>query len=177
MQAPVTLNNIETRARVYSDARDRLRELCAALEDGIKALQRDRLPGIRRALNRAAEAQAALEALVGEAPDLFVKPKTVILHGVRVGYMKGRGGIEWDDADAVVSAILEKLPEAQHETLIRWTGKPVKEALNSLDVATLKRIGCRIVDTGEAVIVKPVDSALERMVDALLKAAIEEARA
>lgn len=177
MQAPIAMNQIEAKARAYSEARDRLRELCAALEAGMKALQLEHLPGIRRALNRAAECEAALEALVERAPELFEKPRTVVMHGIKTGYRKGSGGIEWDDADAVVSAILEKLPEDQHETLIRWTGKPIKEALNSLDVATLKKIGCRVNDTGDQVVVRAVDSALDKLVEALLKSATEEAKA
>lgn len=175
MQAPITLSQIEARAKAYSEARDRLRELCADLDAGLKALQRDRLPGIRRALNRATEIEAQLRALVEMAPDLFARPKTVILHGIRLGFMKGNGGIVWDDADAVVAAIQKHLPD-QAETLIRWAGKPIKEAINQLDVATLRKIGCRVVDTGEEVFVKAVGSALDKMVDALIKAATEEAK-
>lgn len=168
------LNDIETRARKFAEARDTLRALCETLNQGIAALQSEHLPGIRRAVTRAAEQHDALKALIEASPDLFKKPKTLTLHGIRVGWMKGKGGIEWDDADAVVAAIQKHLPD-QAEALIRWTGKPLKEAINQLDVASLKKIGCRVVDTGEIVVVKPVDSAVDKMVDALLKAATEDA--
>ena len=171
-----SMTDIETRARKYAEARDTLRDLCAALNDGIAALQKEHLPGIRKAVRRASEAESHLKALVESAPELFQKPKTVTLHGVRLGYMKGKGGIAWDDNDAVVNAIIKYLPE-QAEALIRWTGKPLKEALNQLDVASLKKIGCRVVDTGEIVFIKAVDSAVDKMVEALLKGAAEEVAA
>lgn len=168
-----TLNDIETRARKFAEARDHLRGLCDALNQGITELQRGHLPGIRKAVARAAEAEAALKALVEAAPELFKKPKTQTMHGIRLGWMKGKGGIEWDDADAVVAAIQKHFPD-EADDLIRWTGKPLKEAINQLDVASLKKINCRVVDTGEVVFIKPVDSAVDKMVDALLKAAAEE---
>lgn len=171
-----TMTDIETRAAAAAKARDKLRELCSALNDGVTALQRDQLPAIRRAVERASQAKAELKALVESAPELFVKPKTVILHGLRLGYMKGKGGIAWDDGDAVVAAILKHLPD-QADDLIRWTGKPLKEAINQLDVATLKKIGCRVVDTGEQVFIKAVDSAVDKMVDALLRDATVEVTA
>lgn len=171
-----TMNEIEARAAASAKARDKLRDLCAALDDGIKALQKDHLPGIRRAVARASEAEAELKALIGSVPELFQKPKTVTLHGLRLGYMKGKGGIAWDDGDAVVAAILKHLPD-QAEDLIRWTGKPLKEALNQLDVAMLKKISCRVVDTGEQVFIKAVDGAVDKMVEALLKDAAEEVAA
>lgn len=171
-----SMTEIETRARKFAEARDKLRDLCAALNEGVNALQKDHLPGIRRAVQRASEAEADLKALIEQSPELFQKPKTVTLHGVRLGYMKGKGGIEWADGDAVVAAIMKYLPE-QAENLIRWTGKPLKAAINQLDVASLKKIGCRVVDTGEIVFIKPVDSAVDKMVDALLKGAAEEVAA
>lgn len=175
MQAPVTMTRIEAQARACSEARDRLRMLCEALDCDLKGAQRAHLPGIRRALQRASEAEAQLRAMIEMAPELFEKPKTVTFHGLRLGYMKGRGGIAWDDADAVVAAIQRHLPD-QADQLIRWSGRPLKEALNQLDVATLRKIGCRVVDTGEEVVVKAVDGALDKMVEALLKAATEEAK-
>lgn len=171
--ATTTLADIERRARTYADARDRVCAIVTALDEAIGALKRTELPRLRRAIAAAAEQHDALKALIETAPELFTKPRTVVLHGLRLGWVKGRGGIEWDDADAVVAAIQRHLPD-QAEALIRWTAKPLKEAINQLGVADLKRIGCRVVDTGEQVVIKPVDSAVDKMVDALLKDATAE---
>lgn len=171
---PVTLDQIELHAKHYADRRAAVIEIVTALNTAMDALKNTELPKLRRAVARAAEKHDELKAMIEAAPELFAKPKTQTLHGIRLGWMKGKGNIEWDDADAVVAAIQKLLPD-QAEALIRWTGKPLKEAINQLDVGTLKKIGCRVVDTGEVVFIKPVDSAVDKMVDALLKAATEEA--
>lgn len=168
-----TLNDIELRAKKYAEARERIGAIVTDLNEGIEAIKRAELPRLKKAIAAAAEHHDALKGLIEAAPELFRKPRTVTFHGLRLGYMKGKGGIVWDDSDAVVAAIQKHLPE-QAETLIRWTGKPLKEAINQLDVATLRKIGCRVVDTGEQVVIKPVDSAVDKMVDALLKGATEE---
>ncbi len=168
-----SLADIESRAKKYAEARERVAAIVTDLNAGIEALKRSEMPRLKKAIASAAEHHDALKALIEEAPELFQKPRTVVFHGVKIGYQKGRGGIEWDDADAVVLAIQKHLPD-QAEALIRWTGKPLKEAINQLDVAALKKIGCRVVDTGEQVFIKAVDSAVDKMVDALLKDATEE---
>ncbi|MDR2220992.1 MAG: hypothetical protein LBE24_10525 [Methylobacillus sp.] len=168
-----TLADIETRARKYAEARDHVAEIVTAMHDGIEAIKRDNMPKLKKAIASATEHHDALKGMVEDAPELFKKPRTVTFHGLRLGYMKGKGGIVWDDADAVVTAIQKHLPK-QAEALIRWKGAPLKEAINQLDVADLKRIGCRVIDTGEQVFIKPVDGAVEKMVDALLKDATEE---
>lgn len=171
-----SLTDIETRAKKYAEARERIAAIVTDLNAGIEALARNELPRIKKAIGAAAEHHDALKSLIESAPELFQKPKTVTFHGLRLGYMKGKGGIVWDDGAAVVAAIQKYLPD-QAEALIRWTGKPLKEAINQLDVATLKKIGCRVVDTGESVFIKAVDSAVDKMVDALLRDATEEVAA
>lgn len=172
----VRLADIEHHTIRYAEAREQLMALVAAIEAEMEALKRARLPAIRRALQKAATLEAALRERISAAPELFVKPRSVVMHGIKVGWQKGRGGIVWDDADAVVAAIQKHLPE-QAEALIRWTAKPLKEAINQLDVATLKKLGCRVVDTGDEVLIKPVDGAVDKLVSALLAGAAEAAQA
>lgn len=168
-----TLAEIETRAKALSDARAKLADIIAELNDGIEALKRSHMAKLKAAVTRAAERHDELRALIEDAPELFVKPKTVIFHGIRLGLMKGKGGIEWDDAERVIALIERHLPE-QLDALCKVTRKPSKDALAGLDVATLKKLGCRVVETGEEIYIKPTDSAVNKLVDALLKDATEQ---
>lgn len=168
-----TINDIEARARKLSDALTRVNDIATELDNAIAILKKTEVPKLRKAVAAAAEHEAELKAMIEAEPGLFVRPKTVTLHGIRCGYMKGKGGIEWDDADRVVAAIQKHLPD-QAEQLIRWTGRPLKEAINQLDVASLKKIECRVVDTGDQVIVKPVDGAGVKMAQALLAGVVAE---
>ena len=167
-----TLTDIDRRARLYADARAHLSGIVSELTAAIEAVKRERMPDLKRAVARATEHHDDLFALIGAAPELFVKPRTLTLHGVRLGYVKGKGGIAWDDADAVVAAIQRYFPD-QADALIRWSAKPLKEALNQLDVAALKKIGCRVVDTGDLIVIRPVDGEVDKLVDALLREATE----
>lgn len=171
-----TLSAIELHAKQYADARANLAAIANALNDAMNALKKSELPRLRRAVARAAEAHDALKIQIEAAPELFAKPKTQTFHGIRVGYVKGKGKIEWDDADRVVALIRKHFPD-QADVLIATVEKPVKDALNGLTAAELKKLGISVTEGGEAVFIKAVDSAVAKMVDALLKDATEEAQA
>jgi hypothetical protein len=166
-----TLNQISKQAEVHAQARALLAERVTALTDAQAALRRDHLPGIKRALARAAETEAALRSLVEANPGFFVRPRTQVFAGIKVGYAKGKGALSFDDADAVVARIKKHLPE-QADVLIRTKEAPVKEALAQLTAAELKKIGVTLTEAGDQTVVRPVDSDVDKMVDALLKAAM-----
>ncbi|MEY2689194.1 MAG: hypothetical protein RL375_3392 [Pseudomonadota bacterium] len=170
----MSLDPIDAKARVYAEARERLAASTAALQDAITALHREHLPTIKRHLNAAFKHEQDLRALVEANPHLFTKPKTVVLHGIKCGFQKGKGSITFDDADAVVKLIKKKLPD-QADVLVATKELPVKDALSQLTVAQLKSIGCKVTEAGELVIVKAVDSAVDKLVNALLKSLGDEA--
>lgn len=168
------IDTISKRAEVYATTRTLLAEKVSALNDGIAALRKDHIPAIKRAVARAAEAEAALRALVDANPECFTKPRTQVFSGVKVGFQKGKGAISFDDADAVVARIKKHLPD-QADVLIKQKETPVKDALANLSAAELKRIGVTVSEAGDQVVVKPVDSEVDKLVDALLKDSQEEA--
>lgn len=167
------LETISKRAEVYAQLRSVLAEKVNALNEGIAQLKADNLPGIKRALAKAADAESQLRTLVAENPQCFAKPRTQVFAGVKVGYQKGKGTVQVGDAATLVARIRKHLPD-QADVLIRVKESPVKEALAQLSAAELKKIGAEIVDTGDQVVVKPVDSEVDKLVDALLKEATSD---
>jgi phage host-nuclease inhibitor protein Gam len=165
------LNRIEKRAREYADIRAELATLVTALQEKIEALTREKLPVLKRLAARAAERHAELEAAVLAAPQLFEKPRTAVFHGIKVGFRKNEGRIEFEDADALVERIQELMEEPEH--YLRTVITPDKEALATLPGHDLKRLGCRLVETTDAVVIKPVAGDLEKQITALLKDAME----
>lgn len=162
-----TLQDIEARAKQYADARGRLADQVGDLNGAIAALKRQHLPMIKRTLARVAEHQAELKALIDGAPSLFTKPRTRVLHGVKLGFAKGKGAIQFDDGEKVCALILKHLPD-QADVLFTVRRKPVVAAIAQLAAADIKRIGCRVIDSGDQVVIKPVDSDVDKLVDALL---------
>lgn len=169
-----TLSDIETGAKRYADAREKLSAIVRELKNALEAMTRDHLPDIKRAIERATLHETALLAMVEDAPDLFVKPRSVVFHGIKIGWQKGKGKIEWEDADRVVALIRKHLPE-QAEVLILVKEAPSRDALAALSANDLKRLGIRVVDADDAAFVKPTDGEVEKMVNALIKGAVEAA--
>lgn len=173
----MSMAGIEDKTLVYAQARERLAAIVTALHDALEALKRDRMPELRQAVQQAAQAEAELKALIEAAPDLFDKPRTRILHGVRVGFMKQRGQVLVADEAATVARIRKLLPAAQAELLIRVRESVHKPAVYDLQASDLKRLGIAVEADTDAVVVKPTDSAVDRLVAALLDAAAETAEA
>lgn len=162
-----TLTEIERLTKDYALARAALREKVEALNEEIERLKRQRLPQIRKLVEQASERQQALHVAIEESPELFKKPRTVIFHGIKVGYQKGRGELVWEDDETVVKLIYKHFPD-QADTLIKTIQKPLKTALAQLSVQDLKKIGITVVDTGDEVIIKATDTEIDKLVNALL---------
>jgi hypothetical protein len=166
------LTDIERRVKAFADARAEVAGIVTILNEGIEALKRDNMPGLKRAIARAAEKHDNLKVMIDANPSLFVKPRTVVMHGVKVGMGKGKGGITFEDPAQVVKLIKKHMPDAA-DVLIITKESPAKDALAQLSATELKKIGCNVVNAGDAVVIKPTDSEVDKLVDTLLKGATE----
>ena len=171
-----SLGDIEKLTKDYAEGRGQLSDRVRALEDEINAIKRRHLPGIKISVGKAMEKKSRLEAALQESAALFVKPKTMILHGIKIGFQKMKGKLSWADPDQVVKLIKRHLPDLE-ETLIKKTETPVKDALQQLSAADLKRIGVTVEETGDQVVIKGTDSEVNKLVEALLKDDSQEAQA
>jgi hypothetical protein len=165
-----TLGEIETLTKEYADARQRLADTVRTLEDKIETLKRQYLPGIRMQVAIAAAKKLDLTNAIEDSRTLFVRPRSVIFHGIKVGLQKGKGKIEYDkaDNDRIVKLIEKHFPE-KADILIDIRKTPVKKALGDLAAADLKKLGIKVDDTGDIIVIKPTDSQIEKLVEALLK--------
>lgn len=167
------LQEIIDRARVLAQRRDHLGTLVRALNEGIEALKADNLPQIKAAIAEGSDAWKALEALVLAHPELFDKPRKLTAHGITFGYEKGKGGLEIDDPDRTVQLIRKHLPD-QADVLITVRESPVKTALAQLSAADLKRVGVEVKRTGDVVVIRPADGEIDKVVRALVRAAVDD---
>lgn len=172
----MSIEKIEGAAKTLRAARDLLTERATSLHDEMQAAIKRKLPGLRKAVADVVEAEAILKAAIAEAPGQFKKPRSIVLHGLQLGYRKGKGKIEWDDDEKVAKLIAKHFPE-EYEVLCTTTIKPVKAALGNLSVAELKKIGVTVEATGDVVFVKDATAGVDKLVKALLKGAEDEAEA
>lgn len=171
-----TLEFIDEKAQRFANLRAKLTKAVEAYNAEIEEARNRHSRGIKRLVESAAEAHGELVEAVADSKNLFGKPKSLTLHGVRVGFRKGSGKVAYGDEDQVVELIEKKLPE-QAEILIVTKKKPNKKALAQLDVAELKKIGCTVEDTGDVPFAEDADSEVDKLVKALLKEAAEEVEA
>lgn len=163
-----TLIQIDQITKEYATERTKLSERIRFLEDEINTLKRKRLPGIKNSIQTVMEKQEDLKAALEESRPLFEKPRTIVFHGVKVGFQKAKGKLSWNDDAQVIKLIKKHLPD-QEEILIKKTEKPSKDALLNLSAENLKKIGVSISEAGDVVVIKSTDSEIDKFVEALLK--------
>lgn len=163
------LTQVQDCAMQYAREREQLADVVQTLQGEIEALQRRRLPAIRRRVGRAAEAKDRLRAAIEAVKDGFRRPRTQVFSGIRCGYAKQKGQVVIDDEPATIARMRKLLPADQSELLIRVKESVHKPGVYDLTAADLKRLGIRITDAGDAIVIKPTDGAVDKIVAALLK--------
>ena len=171
----MSMQQIETLTAAYAAERDALAALVTDMNDAIEQVKRARLAAIKESVQKARQAQDELHAAIEAAPELFDKPRTRTLHGVKIGITKQRGSVEFDDEAKVIQRIRAQLPKDQAELLIRVRESVHKPAVYDLAVSDLKRLGIRVTADSDAVVIKSVDGEVEKLVSALLAEAAQEA--
>jgi hypothetical protein len=163
-----TLKEIEALTKAYADRREALAGTVGGLNDELEAVKRKYLARIKQQVGAAKDAAANLSAAIAASPALFVKPRTITVHGIKVGFQKGKGKVTFADADKVVELIRKHLDD-KADVLIITEEKPNKEAIAQLEVAELKKIGCSVTGTGDQVLIKDAAGDVDKLVAALLK--------
>lgn len=171
--APPALDELIFHAEVLAEARRDLLDMVSALKTGIDQLTADAMPQIRVAIELASAAWSRLEVAIEEHPELFVKPRSIEAHSIKFGFAKGKGGLEIDDPAKTLALIKRHFPD-QAALLIDTKETPAKAALQGLAVADLKRIAVNVKGTGDAVFIKPAEGTVDKLVKALIAAAVED---
>ncbi len=167
-----TLPEIEKAAKAFADAHSALRAECEELDTEIRAAKKARRARLLSLSVKAAATRTALSDLVECAPELFEKPKTMVLYDIKVGFQKMKGRIEVADPERTLALIRKHFGD-KADLLIRTVESPNREALGELPVSDLKKIGAEITETCDKVVVKPVASDIDRLVEAFV-AELEE---
>lgn len=179
MTNPITASPIEAidfSASIYAKAREVLAERFMRLEAEVQAIHNRFLPGIKGAAAVAVDAQARLSAQIAGHAELFVRPRTMTLHGIKLGYQKGKGKIIWGNEAKLLAAIRRNFAQDLADTLIAKEEHPVKDALAQLPADELKRLGVSVEGTGDQIIIKASDSEIDKLVARILKeGAVDEA--
>lgn len=165
--APTALTQIEQLTKEFAATRDVLSERMTSFQEEMQNVRNRRMAGIKSAVVNARDARSKLEQAISANRDAFTDPRTITVHGIKVGIVKGKGRIEWDDEPRVVELIEKHFPD-KAKVLVKTTKKPIRKAIAALSVADLKKIGATATEAGDIVLIKPADDEIDKLVSALL---------
>lgn len=177
-----TQADIQKRAEALSQTRETLAELLRLLQTEIDTVKQGSLPDIRAAARRVAAEHNKLRELIEHNPALFAKPRTHVVAGLKYGLQKARGRMSWP-SDAQLVERIHKLAAAgelsadQAELLIVRSERPSAKALEKLDARLLKRLGVTVAADTDEVLIKSIDSEVEKAVNAVIKDVTKDANA
>lgn len=163
-----TLGEIEVLTKDYSESYSKLSDKVRDLNDEIDAAKRKHMRYIKSYAEDALEKKSKLSNAIDASKDLFDKPKSIVIHGMKIGFQKGKGKIVIPDEEKTILLIKKNLPE-QADILIKSEEKLVKPALNNLTAGDLKKVGLNLVESTDEVLIKPTGSDIDKIVSALLK--------
>ena len=170
------MDELEIKCKELRSRQDILSEISDKLNRDLEAAKDRYMAELKRAVREVADGRADIRNWVDGHRDLFVKSRSRTVHGIKVGLQKGKGKIECDDEVRAMKYIYEHLKEEEHEVLIKRTEKLNKNALNDVDAMDLRRMGVRIVQTGDKIIIKDTDGEVEKLIASMLKQKEKEAR-
>lgn len=174
--APATEKHqqLDALAKNYAARRARVQEIVETIEDEIRTVHRKHRRALHEALATAEGAQGALRAEILAHPELFEKPKTITIHGLKIGYRKGSGKVEWEIEDDQLVAKLRKRFGEDSESFVacvKTVEKIVTDGLRDLEAKDLAALGVTIEDVGDVPFIKSVEGEADKLVKRLLKEA------
>jgi hypothetical protein len=163
---------LEAKAAALRTARDAMAQAAQAAHQAMQQAAAEHMTAVRAALAAALDAEADLKAAVEQSPaELWRKSRTRTVHGIKFGWTKQRGKVEFEDEAKVIERMRRLLPAEQVALLIRTKEAVHKPGVYDLTAGDLKRLGIRITDDCDEVVVKDLKPELERALDQVLASA------
>jgi len=167
-KASLALKQMEPLCAAYDVECVELEIKIAQLEADLEVVKQNHLPGLKRQAAKLAAREAELYNAIENNPDLFVKPKTLVIAGTKIGYANSIGSVTFEDEDYVVKQVEKLLPD-RFDELVKTERTPRKDALRTLDGKDLAKLGCSITGDGPTVILKRVAGDVEKLINKLIE--------
>jgi len=162
------ITELEPLCAAYDGECVKLEEQIAALEADLEAVKAKHLRGLKKQAAIVAAREAELHSAVEGSPELFVKPRTFVMHGCKVGFTSSTGSVDFEDETYVIKQV-EKHFKARFDELVKTEYTPRKDALRTLTALELAKLGCRIDGAGDVVLVKRVAGDVEKLINKLIE--------
>lgn len=161
------LGEITDLCRNYANAREGLETLTEEIESDRRQAVRRKLRALKNRIAEASAAREALKAALEASPELFAKPRTRAIEGIKIGYRKLPGRFEIADEGRAIRRVRDKMPEREEE-LIRVKESLDRAALKRLDARELASIGVAVVEADDEIVIAAASTDLDKLIEVLL---------
>ncbi len=172
MQENITLDQIRAAAQQLANRRNDTQGCSALLNAEIKSAIAPILERYRLTIDSYAEAEAAalkaLDDLLMAAPNLFIRPRSLEVDGVKAGYKKEPDALDWD-SDAEVIARIKALRADLAPVLIRTSESLVIDALAQCDADLMRLLGIRTITGADRRYIVINDNDAEKLAKIVIK--------
>ena len=169
----MTMREISRLCKNYADACDGLEELIHEIRTDQRRAVRTKMRRLVTVADHKKKAEDELRSALEDAPELFEKPRTRAIEGIKVGYRKLPGKAVVEDEERLVELIRKKLPDRE-DALVRTKVTVDKAALKNLTVRQLASIGVTLSEDTDEIVIQAAQTDLDKLV-AVLFADDEEA--
>lgn len=160
------MDAIEEKAEDYSVARDLLEMELRSMNEALELVRLRYLPELKKRAAATRRELAALQALIEANPELFKRPRTVEVHGVKLGYRSLPRKVA---PGPNTVALIEKHCPEKVETMIEVTKKPISSTLQKLSPGERQKLGCVVTGGGDAILIKHSTDSLEKLLKKILE--------
>lgn len=164
----MSLAVIEEKAGVYAEAVATLNETLRVMDEEIAAVRERYTKVMTEQVTHYTDARMALEGAILESPENFVKPKTLVIAGVKVGFRKSAGRVVIENEANTIALIRKKLAQ-KSDVLIATKEFVLKDAVKALDGKEIAAIGVTITADTDEVVIKSEASDIEKLIEAYIR--------
>ena len=158
---------VDRKCQLLRALRNQLSDALAELNSDIESARLNHIDAIRDLAAAAAQATDELMDLVEGEEALFEQQRSLTIHGIKCGFRKARGKVEYDDEAKVVLRI-KQVYQDDIGVLVKSTEKPNKSALLKLPAADLKKLGVEVTGACDETFVSDTATDIDKMVDKMI---------
>jgi hypothetical protein len=163
-----SLSEIEAQTKKFAEANNQLASVIDEMETEINRIKKDYLKRLQPLADAVSIEKALLKVMIDESRLIFVKPKTYVFHGVKVGLQNSKGTIKVIDETKTIELIKKNMPDIA-ENMVKTSESLIKESLKLLSVSELVKINCHKTKSIEQVLIKSNRDEVEKFIDAMIK--------
>lgn len=164
-----TIEQLEKQTKAFALSNDDLTDIKREMSSEFEAIRAKYIKKIKAAVEKTIQEKTLLSELIDNGKELFVKPKTMTMNSIKIGFQKSKDKIECDDELRTIEIIEKEYTEEEVIDLIKTEKKILKDGIIKLADNEIKKIRCRKVNGQDTVLIKTIDNEVDKFVNALMK--------